>query len=70
MRPTAMHYGERLPLVVWVADPPYVWNAKRGALMRGERVAYAIMRRAPDDAFWAAMRAIPWIDGSRMSVRK
>lgn len=69
MRPTTMHYGERLPLVVWVADPPYVWNAKRGALMRGERVACAIMRRAPDDAFWAAMRAIPWIDSSRMSVR-
>jgi hypothetical protein len=70
MRPSTMHYGERLPLVVWVADPPYVWNADRGALMRKERVACAIMRRTPDDAFWAAMRAIPWIDSKRMSVRK
>jgi hypothetical protein len=70
LRPAAMHYGEHLPLVVWVANPPYVWNAERGALMREKRVACAIMRSAPDDAFWTAMRATPWIDSNQMSVRK
>ncbi len=70
LRPSVMHYGERLPLVVWVADPPFVWNDRRGALMRNQRVACAIMRRAPDDAFWDAVRAIPWIDMDRVSVKK
>ena len=70
LRPATMHYGERLPLVVWIADPPFVWNAERAALLRKERVACAIMRRAPDDAFWAAMRTIPWIDSSRFAVRR
>jgi len=69
LRPATMHYGERLPLVVWVANPPYAWNVARGALMREKRVACAIMRSAPDDAFWDAMRVIPWIDSNRMSVR-
>lgn len=69
LRPSTMQYGERLPLIVWVADPPFVWNDKRGALMRQQRVACAIMRRAPDDAFWAAVRAIPWIDADRVTVR-
>ena len=69
LRPATMHYGERLPLFVWVADPPFVWNAKRGALMRKQRVACAIIRRAPDDAFWAAVRATPWVDTSRVSLK-
>src|SRR5581483_491259 len=51
MRPATMHYGEKLPLIVWVADPLYVWNDKLGALMRGKRVACAIIRSAPDAAF-------------------
>jgi len=69
LRPSAMRYGEKLPLVVWVSDPPFVWNDERGAMMRKRRVACAIMRRAPDDAFWAAVRAIPWIDMNHVSVR-
>ena len=69
LRPSAMHYGERLPLIVWVADPPFVWNDRLGSLMRKQRVACAIMRRAPDDAFWAAVRAIPWIDTQHVSVK-
>ena len=68
LRPSAMHYGEKLPLVVWVADPPFVWSADRAALMRKERVACAIMRRAPDDAFRAAISNTPWIDSSRITV--
>lgn len=69
MRPSAVRYGEKLPLVVWVADPPFVWNESRGALMRDKRVACAIMRHAPDAAFLDAVRAVPWIDGSQIAVR-
>ncbi len=69
LRPSSMRYGEKLPLVVWVADPPFVWNDERGAMMRNRRVACAIMRHAPDDGFWAAVRAIPWIDRNRVSLK-
>lgn len=69
MRPATLHYGEKLPLVVWVADPPFVWNEQRGALMRDKRVACAIMRHAPDAAFLDAVRAVPWIDSSQITVR-
>ena len=68
LRPSAMHYGEKLPLVVWVADPPFVWNPALSALMHKDRVACAIMRRAPDDAFRAAISNIPWIDNSRITI--
>lgn len=68
MRPATVRYGERVPLVVWIADPPYVWDDSRGSLMRQKRVACAIMRSTPDDAFWAAVDATPWIDATRLYV--
>jgi hypothetical protein len=68
LRPPAMHYGEKLPLVVWIADPPYRWDDARGVLMRNRRVACAIMPRTPDDAFWAAVDGTPWIDATRVYV--
>jgi len=67
LRPNVMHYGEKLPLVVWVSS--FEWNDERAAMMRNRPVACAIMRRAPDDAFWAAAQAIPWIDMSQVSVK-
>lgn len=69
MRPATMRYGEKLPLIVWVANPPFVWNDARGALMRDKPVACAIMRHAPDTAFLDAVRAVPWIDSSQIAVR-
>jgi len=67
LRPNVMHYGEKLPLVLWVS--PFEWDDERGAMMLRRRVACAIMRHAPDDAFWAAVRAIPWIDRTQVSVK-
>lgn len=68
LRPTAMHYGERLPLVVWIADRPFVWDDARGKLIRDARVACVIVRRAPDAEFRTAVNAVPWIDGKRVFV--
>src|SRR4029077_13879851 len=34
MRPTAMRYNERLPLVVWLDRNPFAWSDARAALMR------------------------------------
>jgi len=68
LRPTAIRYTETIPLVVWIANPPFLWDEARGTLMRNKRVACAIMPRAPDDAFWAAVDATPWIDPKRVFI--
>lgn len=68
LRPATMRYSEKIPLVVWIADPPYRWDDGRGTLMRNKRVACAIMPRTPDDAFWAAVDATPWIDAQHVYV--
>jgi hypothetical protein len=68
LRPPTVRYGEKIPLVVWIANPPYQWDDDRGTLMRNKRVACAIMPRTPDDAFWAAVDAAPWIDAQHVYV--
>src|SRR3954447_413172 len=45
MRPNAMRYNEKLPLVVWIDPKPYAWSDARTALMRNARVAIAITPR-------------------------
>lgn len=69
MRPSALRYGERLPLVVWIADAgPLSWDDARGALQKEVRLACAVTDRFPDAAFLAEAQKTPWIDGSRVYV--
>jgi hypothetical protein len=70
IRPNAMRYNERLPLVVWFDDKPFAWNDARAALMRNARVAIAIAPNAGDhgDKFWDAIRNVQWIDTARTYV--
>jgi hypothetical protein len=68
LRPATIRYEEKIPLVVWIANPPFQWDDDRGTLMRNKRVACAIMPRTPDDAFWAAVDATPWIDAQHVYV--
>jgi hypothetical protein len=65
LRPAALQYGERLPLVVWLADDLLGWSDARAALLRKARVAVAVVNREPDAAFWAAAKGVPWLDLSR-----
>lgn len=69
MRPSAIRYGEKLPLVVWIAPRLYEWSDARGALLQRDRVACAIITRKPDEAFWQAVRDVPWIDASKRLVQ-
>lgn len=64
MRPNAMRYNEKLPLVVWFDDNPFAWNDARAALMRNARVAIAIAPKVSDD-FWTAIQTVAWIDKAR-----
>jgi hypothetical protein len=64
MRPNAIRYNERLPLVIWFDDKPFAWSDARAALMRNARVAIAI---APNvgTAFWSEIKGVAWIDQAR-----
>jgi len=68
LRPDAMHYGEKLPLVVWRTADRYRWSDARAKLWQESRIACAIIDRDPDDAFWADIRQHPWMDLTRIFV--
>lgn len=68
MRPQALRYNERLPLVVWRASGLHEWDDARGRLQQSSRVAVAVIDRDPDEKFWAAIAAIPWLDSTRVWV--
>ena len=62
LRPPAMRYNERLPLVVWVDEHPLRWSDARAALVRNARVALAVVPKPPDAAFWNEVGKTKWID--------
>ena len=64
MRPSAIHYNDKLPLVVWFDDKPFAWSDARAALMRNARVSIAIAPKL-SESFWAEIRNAPWIDHTR-----
>lgn len=69
LRPAAMRYNERLPVVVWLVDPPRNrWNDARGALQLRNRVACIVSTASPDAAFWAALGGVAWPDRDRVFV--
>jgi hypothetical protein len=67
MRPNAMRYNDRLPLVVWLDDKPFAWNDARAALIRNAYVAIAIAPKTGDN-FWTEIRKVPWIDTTRTYI--
>lgn len=69
LQPPDIRYGERLPLVVWVAPQDRLsWNDARAELLRHARVALVITARPPDDALWQRAGETAWIDASRAFV--
>jgi hypothetical protein len=67
MRPSALRYNERLPLVVWIDPHPFAWSDARAQLMRNAQVAVAIAPAA-GDAFWRDVRNVTWIDNAKTYV--
>ena len=67
MRPSAVHYNERLPLVVWLDPNPFAWSDARAALMRNARVAIAIAPAVKPD-FWTEISKVTWIDPTRTYI--
>ncbi|MGH9419792.1 MAG: TolB family protein [Thermoanaerobaculia bacterium] len=67
MRPNAMRYNERLPLVLWLDRKPFAWSDARAALMKNARVAIAIAPKVSEE-FWKEIARINWIDSTRSYV--
>jgi hypothetical protein len=68
LHPAGVRYNEKIPLVVWRTSDRNEWSDARGALERDVTVACAVIDRDPDDAFWAAVASIPWIDSGHAYV--
>jgi hypothetical protein len=67
LRPRDIAYDEQLPLVVWIARD-FAWSDERAALIRNARVAVALTKSDPDDAFWSAAADRPWLSRERVYV--
>jgi hypothetical protein len=67
LRPPVMHYGDRFPLVVWIGDPN-AWNDARGTLLSRGGIAGAVVKKAPDAAFWTSVAEVKFIDPARIWV--
>ena len=66
LRPSAMRYSERIPMAVWIDPQPFAWSDARASLLRERRMGEIVVSRLPDQAFWDAVRTIPWVDHSRL----
>src|SRR5439155_21993596 len=67
LRPPVARYGDRAPLVVWIGDPAS-WSDGRAALLQTGRVACAVIPKAPDAAFWAAVAELRNLDLTQVWV--
>ncbi len=67
LRPRALRYDEKLPVVVWIADR-FAWSDARAALMHDVRIASIVTTGPPDDGFWKSVRETAWLDASRLYV--
>ena len=68
LRPSAIRYNEKLPLVVWIDEQPMRWNDARAALMRSAPVAIAVISKTPEAAFWNEVSKTKWLDPARTDL--
>jgi hypothetical protein len=68
LRPSALRYNERVPLVAWITDGDLNrWDDTRGALMRDARIGAVVMNAMPGH-FWDEVEKLPWVDTGRIYV--
>lgn len=69
MRPSALRYNEKLPVIVWLDDAPRNrWDDARGAIQGANRVGCVVSTESPDAGLWKALNAVQWADMSRVFV--
>lgn len=65
--PGGLRYGERRPVVVWVASPEDASMASRYAISGGPGHV-VITAGSPEAVFWDALSSLSWIDPARIFV--
>ena len=68
VRPAAMHYNEKVPLVIWVTPDVFAWSDSRAQLEGKAKVAIALAKQEPGESFWKSAQEVPWLDMSRVWV--
>jgi hypothetical protein len=63
LRPSSMHYDERLPLVVWRDEDLFAWNESRAKLVQNARVALVVTKGELDPA---RVTETAWLDPNRV----
>ncbi|HET7711113.1 MAG TPA: hypothetical protein VFL80_04215 [Thermoanaerobaculia bacterium] len=67
LRPEALRYGERLPVVLWRSDDLLRWNDARGELLRKARVAAIVVTsEAQATEVYGQLDEIAWADRTRL----
>ena len=67
LSPDPMTYGDRLPLVIWIAPGERnAWDDARAALLRSVRSAALVVEAPPDAALLEEIRETRWIDPSKI----
>jgi hypothetical protein len=61
LHPRDLRRGEKLPLVIWVADD-FGWSDARAALLGNARAAVVVTKQRLEDGLWPALRGMPWIE--------
>lgn len=67
LRPRDLYRGEKLPVVVWLADD-FGWSDSRAALLTSSRVAMVVTKRTLDPGLWHVLAGMAWLDSERMFV--
>ena len=67
LRPRDLHRGEKLPVVVWIADD-FGWSDARAALLTSSRVAIVVTKQTLDPGLWRVLAGMAWLDSERTFV--
>lgn len=65
LRPPDIRYGEKFPVVIWLADD-FSWNDARAALMRKARVAVILTTKPPGAELSRVIGETSWLDAKRV----
>jgi hypothetical protein len=68
--PRVTRYGQRQPLVVWVArESPFAWNDARSRVSRDSDAGIAIVPpSAVSASLWPELLSLPWVDKDRVFI--
>lgn len=70
LAPAVLRYGERVPVVVWLAEDPLAWSGHRARLQKNRNVGTVVVPSGAgaERDWWDAVTALSWADPDRVFV--